>query len=103
MTKHGSGAQIQYLPPLGTFKQTEIIKKINADEWMKLLHDFYRCYIIDWKKQYADPDILDGTQWELAIKLNDNTVIQRSGSNAYPPHWKKLIAFFNTHVSSEIS
>jgi hypothetical protein len=40
---------------------------------------------------------LDGTQWELNVTFDNGTTIKRYGSNAYPPHWKKLIATFHKY------
>ena len=42
--------------------------------------------IDEWKDQYDDLDILDGTQWELIVQDQEYR-----GSNAYPPNWE---AFF---------
>jgi hypothetical protein len=48
-----------------------------------------KCRILDWKNEYIDPDILDGTQWSLDIELEDRS-IQINGSNAYPKEWKRF-------------
>jgi hypothetical protein len=48
-----------------------------------------KCSILDWDKEYIDPDILDGTQWSLDIELKDRS-IQINGSNAYPKEWKRF-------------
>jgi len=40
--------------------------------------------VLKWKKQYDDPGMLDGTQWELEIKYNEGAAFKAYGSNAYP-------------------
>jgi hypothetical protein len=48
-----------------------------------------KCRILDWKKEYIDPDTIDGTQWSLDIELEDRS-IHINGSNAYPKEWKRF-------------
>ena len=46
-----------------------------------------------WKRNYIDPYILDGTQWELEIYFaGDRKPLKISGSNAYPYNFSDLIA-----------
>ena len=33
---------------------------------------------------------MDGTQWELCIKLTEGRVCKYSGINEYPPYWNEL-------------
>ena len=37
-----------------------------------------------WKKDYNDEGMLDGTQWELIIKIKGKRGRKIYGSNAYP-------------------
>jgi hypothetical protein len=48
-----------------------------------------KCRILDWKKEYIDPDTIDGTQWSLDIELEDRS-IHINGSNTYPKEWKRF-------------
>jgi hypothetical protein len=43
--------------------------------------------IFDWKKEYIEPNTLDGTHWSLDIELEDSS-IHINGSNAYPKEWR---------------
>lgn len=36
-----------------------------------------------WEKSYDNPDVLDGTSWEIEIDLGDKR-IRSSGMNSYP-------------------
>jgi hypothetical protein len=68
-----------------------------SNKWAEFNKDILRCYFIDWKSCYINQNVLDGTQWELSVTFDNGTTIERFGSNAYPPHWKKLIATFHKY------
>lgn len=70
-------------------------RQISPLRWMRIVNKLYNeLYLHEWKKNYDDPYVLDGTQWELEIKLNGRRKRTYSGSNDYPPYWKELIALF---------
>lgn len=46
--------------------------------------------------------VCDGTQWELVIKLPNRYKINKSGSNDYPPYWKKLIKIMKKYINEDI-
>lgn len=76
--------------PEGYF-QREVQKK----EWEKLLDRLYcKLHLHEWKKNYFDPCVLDGEQWELEIKLTNGRVRNYGGSNAFPPYWRELKSTF---------
>lgn len=102
VSKTINGALIEYRPPIGAKDATPIVREILFVEWMSFVSDLYRCYVTDWKRRYVNPGILDGTQWELEITFDDKPILKRHGSNAYPPHWKKLISIFKKYISAEI-
>ena len=51
-------------------------------------------YLHEWKKEYVDPNVLDGTQWGLDINLTNKRVRHYYGSNDYPPYWTELKKIF---------
>lgn len=54
---------------------------------------FDRLYLGDWKRRYVDLDVLDGTWWELRVRLdNAKRSIVIHGQNDFPPHYDKLIS-----------
>lgn len=72
--------------------------EISEKEWNKMLDKlFCRLYIHEWKKSYVNPDILDGEQWELRLKLTRDRQRNYYGSNAYPPLWKELKGVFRPY------
>mgnify|MGYP000843569679 FL=1 len=66
-------------------------------KWDEFNKDLLKCYFIDSKSRYINQNVLDGTQWELNITFDNGTRIKRYGSNAYPPHWGKLVATFHKY------
>ena len=44
-----------------------------------------------WKKEFVDPGILDGTQWELEYKEQGKRCRHIYGSNDYPECWNDFI------------
>lgn len=101
VSKTVSGALIEYKPPIGAEDVTKIERNLSSDEWMDFVSNLFHCYIIDWKKCYDNPNILDGTQWWIALTFDDNSTFKRYGNNAYPPHWKKLLTLIKS-ISLEI-
>lgn len=56
--------------------------------WDKLIKGLLHCDFDYWLENYRDDHALDGTQWHVEVRLQDGTVITKSGSNAYPGRWK---------------
>lgn len=73
-------------------------KQISMTKWNRILNALYsQAYLHEWKKRFEDPYVLDGTQWELKIKLTGNRVRNYYGSNDYPPYWKELTRIFREY------
>lgn len=70
-------------------------RNITLLRWDRIVNKlYYEMYLHEWKKSYEDPDVLDGTQWELIITLGGRKKRTYHGSNAYPAYWKELKALF---------
>ena len=68
---------------------------MTEQEWNKLIDRlFSKLFLHEWKKNFVDPDILDGEQWELELKLTGGRVRNYGGSNAFPPYWAELKTTF---------
>lgn len=62
----------------------------NKKEFIEELKDIR---IGNWKKEYIDLCVLDGTQWELEIRFsNGRRAFKTGGSNAYPYNFDQLMA-----------
>ncbi len=74
-------------------------KQISEAEWKKIVDKLYgKLYLHEWKKNYVDSEVLDGTQWELEISLIGKRKRSYGGSNAYPPYWKELLKLFGAYT-----
>ena len=49
-----------------------------------LLEELADLHIGEWKKEYEDPCVLDGTQWSVIFKYADGKKRKFEGSNRYP-------------------
>ena len=76
----------------------QLLREMTETEWKELLDKLYcKMYLHEWKKDYIDPNILDGEQWELELKLTNRRVRNYSGSNAFPPYWRELKRIFRPY------
>jgi hypothetical protein len=62
----------------------------SKEEWNEFSNSLKKLNIWNWKKDYDNPDILDGTQWELSIK-EGSSKLDCYGSNQYPPEFEVFI------------
>ncbi len=68
-------------------------RKIKLDGMTRnyLLRELYDLHMGEWKRNYTDPCIQDGIQWEVEIIYTDGKKRVFSGSNAYPYNFKKFL------------
>ena len=62
-------------------KQVSIPNGFTRIEYIKELQSLH---IGEWDKEYHDPCILDGTEWEAEFKFEDGDKIVFRGANKYP-------------------
>lgn len=55
----------------------------KSEDWAKLRASLDTLDIWKWRRSYMDETVLDGTQWSIAIKYSDRSVVSE-GSNSYP-------------------
>jgi hypothetical protein len=69
-------------------------KQMTEHDWAALWArlDEQRCDFWNWRKTYRDPDIMDGTQWELKSRMGGRYV-KSYGCNAFPGGGKKNSEF----------
>ncbi len=72
-----------------TFRESEVCEENlsvepSTEEWLAFWDALDRLGAWSWGKDYFDPDILDGTQWSVRIRLGRGRLTSQ-GSNAYPP------------------
>jgi len=61
------------------------VKELQIDEsaWVDFYEELEALSFWSWKRTYDNPNVLDGTQWEIDIEINGRRK-KCSGSNAYP-------------------
>jgi hypothetical protein len=65
---------------------TPMVTKVicpTPDQWQALHRVMGKVEFWQWNPEYFNPDVLDGTSWELECHWGDHT-IQTAGSNAFP-------------------
>jgi len=76
-----------YHLPLKKKKKSFEISKV---EWNEFIDEIINVNILTWKKRYSDPNIMDGTQWEININFQNGKKIEIHGNNDYPKEWDKF-------------
>lgn len=93
--KGGRRALCAYHVPLSNDKEPFVLREFSAREWSALMNKlFSRLFVHEWKHEYNNDDILDGTQWCLELKLDSRKDYVISGSNAFPPLYGELEKMF---------
>lgn len=66
-----------------------IEKTISQSTIEHFRNELQKIELLNWKRNYNDPSILDGTQWEIVI-IREKRNLKRSGSNQFPPEWEEF-------------
>ena len=66
-----------------------IIKEIDNEMAKEFLDQLFRI-IDDWESEYINSNFLDGFEWQLEIKYQDNEVLYYSGKNDFPDNFEYL-------------
>ena len=77
----------KYLHPL---KKKEKSFEISKIEWNEFIKEIINVNVLTWEKNYNDPNIMDGTQWEVNINFQNEKKIEINGNNDYPNEWDKF-------------
>lgn len=92
--KNDNGAFVKAQKTFG-YEELPEPKQITSAKWQRIVNQLYgQLYLHEWKKEYVDPNVLDGTQWSLDINLTNKRVRHYYGSNDYPPYWTELKKIF---------
>ena len=85
-----------YRPVSGESKTKEIM--VTREQWDRLLRALEKCDFEYWVDCYEDPDVLDGTHWEVDVTLNTGETIVKHGSNKFPGRWQQFCKAVSTLV-----
>ena len=89
------------------FESDYVLKRTepSTKEWEQFFDVMDNLKVWSWKKDYNDEGMLDGTQWELIIKIKGKRGRKIYGSNAYPEPkgtFKSFIKSLNKLSKSKI-
>ena len=65
--------------------ETVILSESKIETFLKTLE---KVKITEWKENYPNPGIMDGTNWGIGINFGSSKKFSSSGDNAYPGQWK---------------
>lgn len=87
------------------FQPDILIKEIplTSEQWLKFIKELNSLEIDNWKDEYIDREICDGTQWEIIIRFPKGDKIKKYGSNEYPPYWSKFMKTMNAYIGEDIN
>ncbi len=66
---------------IGTYQ-----KKIRVETAERFIDQLKSVNLLDWKRKYENPGILDGTGWQIEI-FRKGRDLYKSGDNAFPVQW----------------
>ena len=80
------------------FHKTIIPKE---EEWGLFLKTLDELNIWGWKKNYYNPDVMDGCGFTLSVVTNKNKV-RTEGTNDFPPNYFDFIRAFEKLVKEDV-
>ena len=76
-----------------------VYEPFTTEEFIQGLSNLH---IGEWKREYMNPLVLDGTQWSIGIEYEGGRrPFHIDGSNAYPYNFKKLTELFGIEEETE--
>ena len=85
------------------YEEEKVLIKVSKEEWIKFWRKMDKINVWEWQKDYFNPDIYDGTQWELTVQGNGRGKIKVFGSNAYPDNFQSFLNAVNLIANSKIT
>lgn len=62
-------------------------KQLDNKALEQFMFDLKLTRILQWRRSYFDPHILDGTSWKIDI-VREKRTLKRSGRNKFPAEWE---------------
>jgi hypothetical protein len=88
----GEGPQLEYAkemvtcyhrPPVFGNRHKVAERRPTREDWLQFWHGLDKIGIKKWQEHYMNPDVLDGTSWDLEIVFRGQRIVS-AGSNSYP-------------------
>jgi hypothetical protein len=87
-------------------------KEVSDQSIKDLISELNSLNILNWDKEYYNPNILDGDQWDLEMVYNNGKKKTITGCNRYPgsqsdsnettPEFKKLLNALNNLIKTSL-
>jgi hypothetical protein len=69
-------------------KKNKHLFEISNEDWEEFIDDILKIHILTWKNSYFNPNIEDGTQWEVNINFQNGKKFEILGCNDFPKEWE---------------
>lgn len=91
-------ADMTLTPPISVSLDGELTLRITLNEWQAIKDElFNELFVLSWDEEYSDPDIMDGTQWEIKLKFDNRKKFKTAGSNVYPALMDELLEYLDPY------
>lgn len=91
-------ADMTLIPPIGISIDGEMKLRITLNEWQAIKDTLFNdLFVLSWDEEYSDPDIMDGTQWDLKITFDNRKKFKTGGSNAFPERFDELLEYLDPY------
>ena len=91
-------ANITVYPPVIRYDGIQYTAHIPLSDWEDIKDDlFNQLFVLSWKKNYMNHDVMDGTQWEVILTFDNRKPLKISGSNDYPILYNQLLDLVNPY------
>ncbi|WP_077622598.1 hypothetical protein [Sediminibacillus massiliensis] len=89
-----SHVEIEFTSGTVTWEHYEQGEKVDSDKktvkenaMQNFKNDLKKVQLLDWRADYPNPGIMDGTQWEVEL-VRDGKNLKKHGDNQFPDEWE---------------
>lgn len=93
--------QVSWIRWIGGEEET-LRKTIRPATAKMFLEDLKVINLLNWKAEYIEPGVLDGTQWSVEI-LRDGRNLKKNGDNKFPDEWDAFCRLISTITGKKFS
>lgn len=91
-------AKATVFPPIIRYDGIQYTAHIPLSDWQDIKEEvFNQLFILSWKKHYTDPNVMDGTQWEVVLTFDNIKPLKISGSNDFPILYNQFLDLVNPY------
>jgi len=94
------GNKISVTPPPWDDQSDAFSHRPSDEEWMEFFQSLKKLKVWDWKEDYFNEWIQDGTQWELRIRT-DSFKLDSGGSNKFPTNFDEFTKSINKLINKD--